>query len=234
MTAIECKLLKDPKHTWKITCLVGILLTLTCLAMVWQTFSQTVDKLSGSVVRLHILANSDSESDQRVKLLVRDAILSETSGWFSGEETGYEVEEILLEKLPEIENQALKTLRSQGLDYPVSCTLEKSSFNTRVYQGFTLPAGEYDALSVRIGSAEGKNWWCMVYPELCIPPAIASENGELETVNPDFDGVTDYIITHPERFKVRFKTAELLQELKDFCKELKEKLKSTDVPAEVE
>lgn len=234
MTAKEYNLLKNPNYSRKLCCLAAAFLLLTCGLMIWQSFSQTIDTLSGSVVRLHILANSDGQEDQRVKLLVRDAVLKESAGWFSGEETGYQAEAILMEKIPLLEQTAERVLEGEGLSYPVSCTLEKTPFDTRVYEKFTLPAGIYDALTIKIGEAKGKNWWCMVYPELCIPPAVASEKEEIQTADPYFDSFTNYIITHPERFKVRFKTAELLQEFKEWCKELKEKLKGTDVAAEVE
>ena len=126
-----------------------------------------LDRLRGKVLRLHILANSDSEEDQRLKLTVRDELLK--SGILDGAEDLGEAEAIAQEKLPEIVELAEETLRENGCDSNVTAELADVEFDKRVYGDITMPAGTYRALRIKIGAAQGHNWWCVLYPGLCFP-----------------------------------------------------------------
>lgn len=128
---------------------------------------QTERELSNKVVRLHVLANSDSEEDQALKLKVRDALLAYVEPILEGAADRREAEALLRGRLPELERIAEEEIRSGGYDYAADVRLEDAMFPTREYEGFTLPAGEYLALRVLIGAAEGQNWWCVVFPPLC-------------------------------------------------------------------
>ena len=128
--------------------------------------------LADRVVRLHVLANSDSEEDQALKLLVRDAVLERATALLERTESRAEAETLLRESLPELETIGEETVRANGYSYDVTAELEDTSFPTKDYDGFSLPAGEYLALRVVIGAGEGQNWWCVVFPPLC---AAASE-----------------------------------------------------------
>ena len=144
-----------------------------------------LDRLRGKVLRLHILANSDSEEDQRLKLTVRDELLK--SGILDGAEDLGEAEAIAQEKLPEIVELAEETLRENGCDSNVTAELADVEFDKRVYGDITMPAGTYRALRIKIGAAQGHNWWCVMYPAMCIP--LASQPADtLDTLPEDFTG----------------------------------------------
>ncbi len=128
---------------------------------------QTGQELSDKVVRLHVLANSDSEEDQALKLKVRDRILAGAEPLLSSAAGRAEAESLLRDCLPELERAAALEIQNSGYDYAVSIRLEDTVFPTREYEGFTLPAGRYLALRAVIGAGEGRNWWCVVFPPLC-------------------------------------------------------------------
>nr|WP_325212978.1 stage II sporulation protein R [uncultured Oscillibacter sp.] len=128
---------------------------------------QTGQELSDKVVRLHVLANSDSEEDQALKRKVRDRILAYTEPLLAGSAGREEAEALLRGRVPELERIAAAEIRASGYDYGVAVELEDTVFPTREYEGFTLPAGKYLALRVVIGEGAGRNWWCVVFPPLC-------------------------------------------------------------------
>ena len=165
-------------RTWEIALLIGAALFLIFGALAQQTQTQLADR----VVRLHVLANSDSEEDQALKLLVRDAVLDRAEALLTQSEDRAEAEALLREHLTDFEQVAEAVITAEGYDYPVSVELEDTQFPTKEYDGFTLPAGAYLALRVLIGAAEGQNWWCVVFPPLCTTaaaevPAAALEGG---------------------------------------------------------
>lgn len=132
------------------------------------------------VLRLHVLANSDSQEDQDLKLAVRDAILQETESVFVASASKEEIEDAAREHLDVIEATARAEIARRGYNYPVSATIVNMYFETRQYENATLPAGYYDAVRVVIGEGNGKNWWCVMYPPMCVPAAASSEGQELE------------------------------------------------------
>ncbi|MDE5558114.1 MAG: stage II sporulation protein R [Ruminococcus sp.] len=160
-----------------------------------------LDELRNSVLRLHILAESDSEYDQSLKLKVRDEILK--SGILDGAENLHEAEKIADEKIPEIIDISEKTLRKNGCELPVSAEITEMYFDDRVYGDMTMPAGEYKALRIKIGSAEGHNWWCVMYPPLCIPSACEVE-ADTETAPVFFSGKELDIMEKPKKYKIKF------------------------------
>ena len=169
-----------------------------------------LEQLRGSVLRLHILAESDSERDQQLKLKVRDALL--TSGVLDGADDLKSAENIASAKLPEIERIAEDTLRENGCSLPVSAELADVEFDERTYGDITMPAGEYRALRVKIGSAQGHNWWCVMYPPLCLPAACeVTDNKEKECELFDDDELD--IMYHPEKYEVRFAIWDKIKEL---------------------
>ena len=139
-----------------------------------------------NVIRLHVLANSDSDEDQALKLKVRDGVLEAASELLSGITDRNEAEAIIRQNLTTLETAAKKVLHTEGSAYPVSVTLTRESYPTREYGSFALPAGTYTSLRVLIGDAEGKNWWCMLFPSLCIgaekeaPAAVIDESECIE------------------------------------------------------
>lgn len=123
--------------------------------------------LSDSVFRLHILANSDSEEDQNLKLLVRDNVLAYMKEISSDCSSKKEVIGLLDEHLTDFKDIACQTIKDEGFDYDVNLKIGKFDFPTKVYGDISLPAGMYDALRIEIGEAEGHNWWCVMFPTLC-------------------------------------------------------------------
>lgn len=173
---------------------------------------QKLDELRSSVLRLHILANSDSERDQQLKLQVRDELLM--SGIFDGASDLAEAEAIAAEKIGDIERMAESVLRRNGCTDNVTAELADTDFDERVYGDITMPAGQYRALRIKIGKAEGHNWWCVMYPPLCLPAACeAADDAEKadETVEENkteeekhFDTKELDILKHPRKYRVRF------------------------------
>ncbi len=152
----------------------GLLLFLL-LSTWWTPFAEAANKAQEDVLRLHILANSDGEEDQRLKLLVRDRLLKESESWFTETEDKSSAEAVLQNRLAEISNIAADELQKQGNTQQVKVSLCRSDFSTRIYEDFTLPAGTYDTLRIELGTAEGRNWWCIIFPSLCIPAAAESD-----------------------------------------------------------
>lgn len=173
------------------------------------SFGADCSEIRQDVVRLHILANSDSEEDQQVKLLVRDALLNSGKELFSGAVNVRNAEECLENQKQELVEAANKVLAENGFDYKTQIYLAEEYFTTRQYENFTLPAGEYLALKVILGKGEGHNWWCVMFPPLCLP--AAAENTELDVVFGD-DGAD--IVQNSGKYKIKFKIVEIIEELR--------------------
>lgn len=170
-------------------------------------FQKNCDSLSEKVLRLHVLANSDSEADQQLKLKVRDAILQESDRLFQQSDSKEAAMAQMATHLSDVEQVAERTLRKNGCDLPVTAALKKVKFNTRTYGNITLPAGEYDALQVEIGSAKGKNWWCVLFPSLCVP---SSTNVQMEDVLTQ----DELQVVEQSGYDVRFKVVEWYEAVK--------------------
>ena len=141
-------------------------------ALLWGSAAlRTRDEISDKVVRLHVLANSDSEEDQTLKLRVRDKILERTTELLEASADRKEAEGRLRGELLELERIASEEIAAAGYDYTVTAQLTNTDFPTKEYEGFALPAGNYLALRIVIGEGEGQNWWCVVFPPLCTAAA---------------------------------------------------------------
>ena len=147
----------------EIALLIGLALFLTSGALALRTQRELADR----VVRLHVLANSDSEEDQALKLRVRDVVLERATELLKQSADRREAEGLLRGQLLELERIAAEEIRACGYDYSVAAELTNTEFPTKEYDGFTLPAGEYLALRIVIGEGGGQNWWCVVFPPLC-------------------------------------------------------------------
>ena len=179
------------------------------MAIAWGNFGefrQRLNDLKSGVLRLHILANSDSQEDQDLKLLVRDELLKASEELFAGCDTLEEMKQRAVEEKETIRLLAQNVLEQHGCDDKVTVQLVQMQFDKREYEEITMPAGAYDALRILIGNGEGHNWWCVMYPPLCLP--AASDEGW-------FDAETEEILEEPERFEVKFKCVELWDSLKE-------------------
>lgn len=201
--------MKRWKH-WELALLLALGVTL-----LWGAFCvQRQEMLSGKMIRLHVIANTDSASDQQIKLQVRDRVLHFTADVLQGIEDRETAEEALREALPELENISRAELGKLGCGDSVQVLLEPAEFPQKQYAGFALPAGQYLALRVVIGRGEGRNWWCVVYPALCTAacsdlPQTAAAAGfsrdELELITRENRG-----------YELRFRSVELWQQLRRF------------------
>lgn len=189
------------KNTYlsKISVVVSCVIILTCLVSM-SRFNVSCKKIRGDVLRLHVIANSDSEEDQSLKLKVRDRILSETGDLFLTSTSYEEAVELTNKILPQIIDAAEDEIRANGFDYTVQAKLDYTDFDTRHYEGYTLPAGEYLALNVTIGEGQGRNWWCVMFPSICLSPSLDLDDKLSED---EIDVIKGY-----DNYKVKFKLVE--------------------------
>lgn len=138
-------------------------------------FAAACGQLPRDVVRLHVVANSNEAEDQAVKLLVRDAVLEEAARWYQGAGSMEEASSQLCTHLQSIAGAARQVLGEQGVGYSATAQMTEMYFPTRDYGDFRLPAGRYRTLRVTLGEGAGKNWWCVVFPSLCLPAATQEE-----------------------------------------------------------
>ena len=196
-------------HLWELALLAGLAAVLLTGAL--SLGEQTA--LSEKVVRLHVLANSDSQEDQELKLRVRDRVLAETEALLEASADRKDAEQRLTAALPELERLAAEEIAESGYDYPVSVRLEETAFPTRTYDGFTLPAGEYLALQVLIGAAEGQNWWCVVFPPLC---TTAAADVPASALAAGFDEEEVALVTEEnEGYVLKFKAMEWWEAIRE-------------------
>lgn len=157
------------------------------------------DNIASGLLRLHVLANSNTAHDQQIKLLVRDEVLKFCEPILKNADDRNEVYEIMNENMQTLANIAQKTLWDLGENRSVYVSLKEEYYPTRDYTDFSLPAGEYLGLRVIIGEGEGKNWWCVVFPPMCNELAVSEK--------------TDYL---PKKCTIRFKTAEVIGEIRNY------------------
>jgi stage II sporulation protein R len=147
-------------------------------------FPSTPAYTADNLIRLHVVANSDSDEDQALKRRVRDALLQKMSPVFARSATQSEARDRIIENLDEIRVLAQDKVRESGFDYPVNVEFGVFPFPTRVYGDTVLPAGKYQALRVVIGEGQGQNWWCVLFPPLCfvdVTTGVSTATSESET-----------------------------------------------------
>lgn len=186
-----------------VSLILGIVLSTAAGAFI--AFSERCEEVRGEVLRLHIPANSDSAEDQAVKLRLRDFILEEYGAQLGDCDSLELAEERAAELLPEIEAAGTAFLHENGFSYDAKAELVTMDFPTREYDRLILPAGEYRALRITLGSGSGHNWWCVIFPQLCLPAVSEQEDESAEQVLGSFG--------KPQRVKVKFAVYEALQEL---------------------
>ncbi len=189
---------------------LSLLLLLTALIAVFPTKGEA--EVYDKVIRLHVLANSDSEEDQALKLKVRDALLLKAASLTEGCTDRGEAEAALTEQTEVLRAEAERALRENGCDKAVSVVIGQEHYPTREYEGVRLPAGEYCSLRVMIGEAEGQNWWCVLFPPLCVGSASQTEE---EMVSAGLTPGQVKILTDSEspRYVLKFKILEVLGSL---------------------
>lgn len=178
----------------------------TCMLLAALAWFGTVladrQSLNENVIRLHVVAASDSEEDQQIKLQVRDALIETLQPGMDGLADADAAKEYLMSRLEDLEETANRILTEAGSEDQATVTLAKEAFSTRDYDTFSLPAGVYESLRVTIGQEEGKNWWCVVFPSLCLP--ATSEGFEDAAAGAGFqDGLTN-TLQQEDGYEIRF------------------------------
>ena len=194
---------------WEWALLIAIL-----ISFAWGTWAdRTQQQLSDKVLRLHVLANSDSEADQALKRKVRDSVLETASAILADCPDRETAEQRLSAALPEIEDAARARIAAEGGKQTVTAELRPTVFPTRESEDFTLPAGEYLALRVVLGEGEGHNWWCVVFPPLCAETTSSLSQTAMAA------GLTEddiALITESDGYQLKFKAVELWGRLKAY------------------
>ena len=173
------------------------------------------EKIYESVVRLHVLANSDSAEDQALKLKVRDAVLAYVSPRVIDSKSRDEAISILQGELENINEIAARVVADEGYDYPVDVALTLEEYPTRNYESMSFPSGEYVSLRVMLGNAEGQNWWCVLFPPLCLSAASEKASNEEAFIAVGLNSDQYKIITQTEdaTYYLRFKFLEVMENI---------------------
>ena len=194
---------------WEWALLIALL-----VSFAWGTWAdRTQQQLSDKVLRLHVLANSDSEADQALKRKVRDSVLETASAILADCPDRETAEQRLSAALPEIEDAARARIAAEGETQAVTAELRPTAFPTREYEDFSLPAGDYLALRVVLGEGEGHNWWCVVFPPLCAETTSDLSQTAMAA------GLTEddiALITESDGYQLKFKAVELWGRLKAY------------------
>ena len=187
---------------------VGIIISVLFTLM---PFESECREISEQVFRVHILANSDSQEDQQLKLRVRDAVIEKSEELLSDVHSKDEAKLTVSNNIDVFEETALSVIKAEGFDYNVECSIENMLFDTRYYDDITMPGGYYDALRIRIGDAQGKNWWCVMYPSLCLSAATKKDALDQRLTNKQYG-----IVSEKGKYRFRFKAVEVFNDFIDF------------------
>lgn len=191
----------------------ALLIIYVCISAVSYTHAVTTD-IADSVFRLHVIANSDSDEDQNLKYIVRDKVIEYMSSISQNASSKEEVIKIAKANSNKIQAIAAQTIRDNGYTYSVNVEVGNFSFPSKRYGDITLPPGYYDALRIKIGKAEGQNWWCVIFPPLCFVDVtsgvVPDESKEIMKENLSKEEF-DLISKNSNEVKVKFKIVEVLQ-----------------------
>lgn len=187
-----------------------IIFTLVVIVSAVTYAKITQSKIAAQVLRLHVIANSDSESDQRLKIAVRNRILSEVSDLFENTSSAAEAAKIAEGKLEFLTEIARDEVKKQGFSYPVSVKIGKVAFPVKFYDDIMLPSGQYTALQITIGSGGGRNWWCVMYPPMCSLDGITSDNSRSALKSALSESDFNMVSSNGKGAQIRFKIVDLI------------------------
>lgn len=188
--------------------ILGIIISMIMSS--YTVFAEDCEYIRENILRLHILANSDNEVDQKIKLLVRDRILEESKSIFMLTGDKEEAKKKILENIDYIKDISEEEIYNNGYNYKVNIELLDMYFTTRDYGKIILPAGMYDSLRISIGEGKGKNWWCLIYPNMCIGSV------GIEEKSPEIFSQNQEDIIHKEnKIEFRFAIVEIFESFKN-------------------
>ena len=195
-------------------CIITLLFTLYVFISALSYTRAVCSDIQDSVFRLHVIANSDSDDDQKLKYIVRDSVINYINEITTNATSKEEVMLIAQENLSQIQSIALQTIIENGYDYTVNINIGNFYFPTKKYGDITFPPGYYDALKIEIGESKGQNWWCVMFPPLCfvdvtsgIVPDESKENLKSNLSQEEYD----LISTNSTDIEIKFKIVEVLQ-----------------------
>ena len=170
-------------------------------------FSDSCDEMYNNIIRIRIIANSNSKSDQDLKLNIRDAVLECSKELFKDIKNYSDAEKIAKDNIELFRDTANQVVKKQGYDYNVGLAIKDEYFNTREYDNFTLPAGTYKSLVFTVGEGTGENWWCVIYPEVCVGGCTGKLSDSISESSANFAYNSD-------KYIVKFKTVEIFESIK--------------------
>ncbi len=198
---------KISKRGVELAVLFGMLCAVFCS---FANFNASCEELRENVLRLHIIANSDSKADQELKLKIRDEILKTSNNLFETDTNLENAISTCQNSLDDFKKIAQRVAEENGFQYDINVKIGTAYFETREYESFTLPAGNYESLIIQIGEAKGKNWWCVIFPQVCIPAAteahLSDSVGQRGTE----------IAQNPQKYVMKFKTVEIYENIKHY------------------
>ncbi len=194
------------KNKLSIALAIGLLVTI--ITSSFTVFAKECDNIRENVLRFHIIANSNTKEDQELKLKVRDRILELDKTLFENSSNFVDAKAVVEKNLDKIKQTAQDEIYKNGYSYEVKAQVCKMYFNTREYDTFTMPAGKYNAVRLTIGEAKGKNWWCVLYPPLCLP--AASSKKELKDI---LSQQQINILEGKQKYEIKFATVEIYEKL---------------------
>ncbi len=174
-------------------------------------FAKECGQIRNEVLRLHIIPNSNTQEDQRIKLVIREKMLEIDEQLFLNAGSRDKAIEIAKENIENINNMVSETLGVNGFGYGAKVEVCKMFFNTREYDTFTLPAGRYDAIRVTLGEGKGNNWWCVLYPTLCVPAASKKQD-----INEVLTKSQQELIEGKSEYEIRFASVEIWEKIKEY------------------
>lgn len=184
---------------------MGFILSILCS---FVNFQSKCDKIKDDVFRLHVIANSDSDKDQTVKLRVRDAILRELK--IQKLSNLEDTKKFVCDNIDVLGKIAKDEVESSGSNCDVSLEVCRSNFSNREYENLILPAGYYDSLKIKIGEGRGKNWWCVLFPPMCV--GVAKDKVETD----GFSESESEIVENKDKYEVEFKIVEVVNRIHSF------------------
>lgn len=215
------KFFKNDRNVLLTAVVVGLIFT-ACLGLASRTYAETAqNSIAHEVIRFHVLANSDSDEDQSLKLKVRDGVLEQFQYGLSQAQSKEESRSFLYAHLDEIKEYADHIVKENGFDYPVAISLTRDYFPTKAYGDVVFPPGEYDTLRIEIGKGSGQNWWCVMFPPLCyvdVTQGKMNEEGKQQLKHvldeSEYLLVTESSTNSDVQVKIKFKLVEWWQERK--------------------
>ncbi|MEE0928192.1 MAG: stage II sporulation protein R [Acutalibacteraceae bacterium] len=173
------------------------------------SFTEACQEMYDSIIRIRIIANSDSDFDQNLKLSVRDAVLDASKTVYTDVSSYDDAVKLTSDNTDHLLNAAENVLLQRGAGYNVTVDIREEFFSTRVYDDFTLPAGNYKTAVFTLGEGKGENWWCVIYPTVCVGACSESLDKTLSKESSD-------IAYNPEKYVIKFKTVEVFEKIKKY------------------